>query len=1271
MVTSKHRGRLIWLLVVVLGPGMAAAPALAVKVAIVRSFQGPAEGLPVIAELNEHWDRYGDIRVEIDRSLQSVTSFTYQDLVDTGADVLWISNPAGANEQYSNDEVAAIAQYANEGHHVFGTFRVFRFELIDNRKLAPVFGLPEISYNISSVTSNLNFTLLDEEHPVLRDLPSPYITGGFNRAQVPNDDSAWDAGDLGDAMLLAITPDKRGIITIHETESYHAVYVSIFVEFVSDPVEAADTQFIYNALTLGAAPTGECCVGDGACEVVEEADCLTGDWSVGGTCDPNPCPQVGACCAIGDECTVVFEAECATGRWIEGLDCETDSDDDGVIDACDNCPVVSNEDQADDDADEIGDACDNCPTAFNPDQVDSDSDGVGDACDNCPSISNPLVPYSLGDSEGDCAIELNLVNDDGNWQPDRECDGAGDGCDNCPFAFNPKQEDSVGDGIGDACRGDRDSDGVPDEEDNCPEVPNPVELYKPGDSAEECAVDRELIDNEGFWQPDFDCDGVGDPCDGCPQDPDKMEPGTCGCGFPDVDSDGDGVLDCMDECPDTPAEEIVGPDGCRALGACCFPDLQVCFADVYPPDCELIAGNFQGIGLACDGDEDGDGVFGCDDLCPLDANKSEPGQCGCGEPDTDSDGDGAADCADGCPLDPEKREPGVCGCGVSDVDSDSDGVPDCLDGCPGDSDKTEPGACGCGVPDVDSDVDGVPDCLDGCPLDPDKFEPGLCGCGEPDTDSDGDGVADCIDGCPFDAEKIDPGDCGCGLPEDTEDDDGDGVINCLDLCPGTPPETEVDEHGCSIRGACCFRSGLATGFAAFGAQDGSLPGEAEGFTLLGCGGLPLKAYNSESRERRVASEAMLSTDCGLQVTSADTSVCVNNTRFSECVAVDGRYQGNGSFCSQGCAFPNNGDIDGNDRLDLRDWPRFVHCLAGPNVPLGSGNCDTYDFDTSNTVDLRDVAAFLNGLGPIVTEPETIAADDCGGSVPLSGEGDFDFDNSEATTSGPEHTGCVFFGEDEIDHDVWACWTAPCNGTVFVQTCGLTEVDTKLAVYSGCACPPTDERLLGCNDDACSGESTQSLVTFEAVAGQSYLVRMGTFPGEPGGTGAVRITCGLSDCPGEGACFSANGTPGCEDESCCETTCAVDPFCCESEWDGACALMAEGLCSGSFSACGDESGSCSDPAGNGTPGCEDEECCNRVCQRDPFCCLQAWDAFCAFQESELCHLACEAGAGICHAIHEGPGCDDEACCAEVCPRDPLCCQETWDESCVDLANQHCP
>lgn len=192
-----------------------------------------------------------------------------------------------------------------------------------------------------------------------------------------------------------------------------------------------------------------------------------------------------------------------------------------------------------------------------------------------------------------------------------------------------------------------------------------------------------------------------------------------------------------------------------------------CNSDGIPDECQL-DGNDCDENLVPDGcqsDGDGDGVIDACDGCPDDAEKVEPGLCGCGTADTDGDGDGTPDCLDGCPKDSEKVEAGQCGCGTADSDSDGDGVLDCLDNCPDDPGKAEPGACGCGVTDDDTDGDGVPDCDDGCPEDAEKTSPGLCGCSEADLDSDGDGFPDCVDGCPGDPAKIAPGECGCGVAE--------------------------------------------------------------------------------------------------------------------------------------------------------------------------------------------------------------------------------------------------------------------------------------------------------------------------------------------------------------------------------------------------------------------------------------------------------------------------------------------------------------------------
>jgi len=99
----------------------------------------------------------------------------------------------------------------------------------------------------------------------------------------------------------------------------------------------------------------------------------------------------------------------------------TDSDGDGIEDACDLCPNVSDPGQDDSDGDGLGDACDAC--AFDA-QNDGDGDGICDSSDDCP-----FDPTNDGDLDGLC----------------------GGDSDNCPFVFNPTQDDSDFDLVGDAC----------------------------------------------------------------------------------------------------------------------------------------------------------------------------------------------------------------------------------------------------------------------------------------------------------------------------------------------------------------------------------------------------------------------------------------------------------------------------------------------------------------------------------------------------------------------------------------------------------------------------------------------------------------------------------------------------------------------------------------------------------------------------------------------------------------------------------------------------
>jgi hypothetical protein len=133
-----------------------------------------------------------------------------------------------------------------------------------------------------------------------------------------------------------------------------------------------------------------------------------------------------------------------------------DSDDDGINDAYDNCPLVDNQNQTNSDGDSRGDACDNCITTDNEDQQNSDNDSYGDACDNCPLADNEdqadtdedgigdVCDIICGDANGDRFVNvgdavflINYIFRSG-APPDPECtgDANGDGQVNVGDAVN-------------------------------------------------------------------------------------------------------------------------------------------------------------------------------------------------------------------------------------------------------------------------------------------------------------------------------------------------------------------------------------------------------------------------------------------------------------------------------------------------------------------------------------------------------------------------------------------------------------------------------------------------------------------------------------------------------------------------------------------------------------------------------------------------------------------------------------------------------------------
>lgn len=272
----------------------------------------------------------------------------------------------------------------------------------------------------------------------------------------------------------------------------------------------------------------------------------------------------------------------------------SDSDGDGVEDASDNCPNVSNANQTDTDGDGTGDACDSTPNG-----PDADGDGVPDATDNCPNVSNPGQIDNDGDGQGDpCDLTPN--------GPDQDEDGVPNSTDNCIATSNPDQADTDNDGIGNAC----DSCGVG-------QYTSMTQLEGNGSSTCQTNLPNSFCDIHNCTQTmtnstcntstnicQFDWSSTGAQCE-TPNPPDFASY-TCAT----ADGDGDGVADASDNCPNVSNASQTDTDG-------------------------------DGTGDACDNtpvgtDTDGDGVPDQIDNCDNVSNANQ----------TDTDGDGIGDACD-------------------------------------------------------------------------------------------------------------------------------------------------------------------------------------------------------------------------------------------------------------------------------------------------------------------------------------------------------------------------------------------------------------------------------------------------------------------------------------------------------------------------------------------------------------------------------------------------------------------------------------------------
>lgn len=160
----------------------------------------------------------------------------------------------------------------------------------------------------------------------------------------------------------------------------------------------------------------------------------------------------------------------------------------------------------------------------------------------------------------------------------------------------------------------------------------------------------------------------------------------------------------------------------------------------------------------------------------------------------------------------------------------------------------------------------------------------------------------------------------------------------------------------------------------------------------------------------------------------------------------------------------------------------------------------------------------------------LATDDCASPTPIAGSVVAPFDLNQGQLEGFGINSCSPVGG--FARDYWFCWTSDVDGMVTISTCGLTALDTGVAIYPaslGCACPG-DLQPLCCNDDAGGNCGKQSEVTCEVRCGERYMIQVTARPTGALPTGEVRIQTEGTPCDGGGnGKGNPNGPVSCE---CC-------------------------------------------------------------------------------------------------------------------------------------------
>ena len=363
----------------------------------------------------------------------------------------------------------------------------------------------------------------------------------------------------------------------------------------------------------------------------------------------------------------------------------------------------------------------------------------------------------------------------------------------------------------------------------------------------------------------------------------------------------------------------------------------------------------------------------------------------------------------------------------------------------------------------------------------------------------------------------------------TADATGQAIIS---TCAGAANDTKLAAHSAPAVGSCVAPgSGLACNDDACALQStitfavtmgtdyvlqlGSYPGSASfGFgtfdiTIGGGGGAGGDACSAPIL---IAGQGNFSWDSTFATTGPEAQTepaCITHNNYGPGVANDVWYE----WTADATGYATVSTVN-NTAIDTK-----IAAYAGTSCPtVGSAlicnddNLGTFQSMiqfavTSGNQYMLQMGCWQNATGGIGTFDVSInttptLGDNCDNAIAITGPASIIADTSTATTGGfgQEEDLCALFAINEFTDDLWYEWTAHASGLAHVLTCNTGGSDSKLGVYPGGSCP-LPQTSIACDDDTCAFLTE---VTFDATAGQQYLIQVGNYAFAAPGTFTVDL-----------------------------------------------------------------------------------------------------------------------------------------------------------------------